>query len=132
MLTALDDELVPLGVTAAQFIIVLGVSHHEAHTPSELCRLLACDSGAMTRLLDRIEAKGIVRRVRNLEDRRTIRIELTDKGRALHPHIMHAVTRVHERLVQDFTDTDLEQLHDGLRRLAANAAGRQNLARIPD
>ena len=53
-----------------------------ATTVAELARECQLDTGAMTRLLDRLEAKGLCRRVRSLADRRVVNIELTDEGRA--------------------------------------------------
>jgi DNA-binding MarR family transcriptional regulator len=76
VLAAIESELAPLDVTAAQFIVVLSVAHGRANTPSEIARLVGCDSGAMTRLLDRIEGKGIIRRIRSgsTADRRSVHI----------------------------------------------------------
>jgi DNA-binding MarR family transcriptional regulator len=124
VLLAVEEELAPLGVSAAQFIVILGVAHAHARTPSELCRLLGCDSGAMTRLLDRIEAKGIVRRARDLVDRRIVNIELTDKGKVLHPMIMQSVARAHEKLLHRFTDAELKQFQAFLQQIAANTSAK--------
>ena len=54
----------------------------KATTVAELARECELDAGAMTRLLDRLEAKGLCRRVRSVTDRRVVNIELTDEGRA--------------------------------------------------
>ena len=118
ILIAMEQELAPLELTAAQFILVLGIANGRAGTPTEIAKLLASDSGATTRLLDRIERKGIIRRVRSTTDRRTINIELTAKGRALHPQIMVAMDKVHERLLAPFSEAELEQLDALLCKIA--------------
>jgi DNA-binding MarR family transcriptional regulator len=46
----------------------------------ELSRLLALSSGAMTNRLDRLEKAGLVRRVQDVKDRRSVLVELTDAG----------------------------------------------------
>src|SRR3954470_12130418 len=81
MKEAVDDELGPAGLTHAQWVPLLKLYHGEASTVAELGRTCQIDGGAMTRTLDRLEMKGLVRRVRSSEDRRVVRVELTDEGR---------------------------------------------------
>lgn len=124
MLNAIDDELAPLGVTATQYIVLMGVADNHAQTPTELCKLLGCDSGAMTRLLDRIERKGMVRRTRNHEDRRTVRIVLTSKGDEICPLLRQAAGRVHDKIVAEFSGDDMALFHHFLQRVAASAGAK--------
>lgn len=79
----LDRHLVDHGVTAAQFKVVLLISQERASSPADLVRLLSLDSGAMTRMLDRLEQKGLLIRERSHEDRRQLRLTLTEAGKAL-------------------------------------------------
>jgi DNA-binding MarR family transcriptional regulator len=116
LLAAIENELAPLDVTAAQFIVVLAVAHGRASTPSAFASLVGCDSGAMTRLLDRIEGKGILRRRRDIADRRIVQVELTKRGEALHPLIMASVARVHARMLQPFSAAERSQFASLLQR----------------
>lgn len=79
----LERHLVEHGITAAQFKVVLLISQKLANTPADLVRLLNLDSGAMTRMLDRLEQKELIIRERSSEDRRQVCLTLTDSGRAL-------------------------------------------------
>ena len=117
----IDAELAPLDVSAAQWIVVLLVGENAASSATGLCEALAYDPGAMTRLLDRLEAKGIVRRARSPEDRRTIQLELTDSGKALYPKIISAMVDVNNSLLQGFSQEEVSQLEGYLRRMLANA-----------
>lgn len=116
----LEVELAPLELTAAQFIVVIGAMRGRARTVNEFCAFAGVDAGAMSRLLDRLEAKGIVRRTRGDVDRRQVQVELTDKGRALSPQIMPALTRVYEQFLAGFSQEDAVQLQSLLQRLLAN------------
>ena len=49
-------------------------------TVAELARWQQMDAGAMTRLLDRLEKKGLCKRVRSTEDRRVVRVVITPQG----------------------------------------------------
>jgi DNA-binding MarR family transcriptional regulator len=117
----IDAELAPLEVSAAQWIVVLLVGESAACSATGLCEALAYDPGAMTRLLDRLEAKGIVRRARSPEDRRTIQLELTDSGKALYPKIISAMVDVNNSLLQGFSQEEVSQLEGYLRRMLANS-----------
>lgn len=79
----LDRHLQDFGVTAAQFKVLIIVSQYGVDTPAELCRFLSLDSGSMTRMLDRLEQKGLIARSRCPQDRRQVRLELTADGDVL-------------------------------------------------
>src|SRR2546430_3020137 len=88
MLTALDRELeadrrlAPLELSAAQFIIIANLAAAEGPmSASDLCKGISYDAGAMTRMLDRLESKGLIRRNRSAQDRRLTHLELTEEGR---------------------------------------------------
>lgn len=117
----LEEELAPLELTTAQFIVVIGAMRGRARTVNEFCTFAGVDAGAMSRLLDRLEAKGIVRRTRGDADRRQVQVELTEKGHALSPQIMPAVAGVYEQFLNGFSEDDAVQLQSLLQRLMANA-----------
>jgi DNA-binding MarR family transcriptional regulator len=116
-LADMENEMAPLNLTAAQFLVVVGIAHKRARTLTEFSAFLGYDSGAMKRLLDRIEEKGIIRRVRCSEDRRSQILELTDEGTALYPRVMQAARTVHARSLQGFSEEEALQLQGFLRRI---------------
>lgn len=122
ILARLETELAPLELTSAQFIVVIGAMRGRAHTVNEFCAFAGTDAGSMSRLLDRLEAKGIVRRTRAGLDRRQVQVVLTDKGHALSPLIMPAIARVNQQCLAGFSPDDAVQLQALLQRLLANAA----------
>src|SRR6476620_276056 len=77
---AADRRLEPKGITHAQWAALFMLQRCRASTVAELARETQSDPGAMTRLLDRLEAKGFCRRQRSTEDRRVVRIALTPEG----------------------------------------------------
>src|SRR5436305_13413809 len=60
---ALERELAPHDITAAQFVILMNLSSGEVDSASKLCKGVSYDPGAMTRMLDRLVRKGLIRRV---------------------------------------------------------------------
>jgi DNA-binding MarR family transcriptional regulator len=79
----LDKHLVPYGVTASQFKVLIIVATYGVETPADLCRKLSLDSGSMTRMLDRLEQKALIVRTRSDTDRRQVQLQLTAEGQAL-------------------------------------------------
>jgi DNA-binding MarR family transcriptional regulator len=86
-------------------------------TASELLKASLVTSGAITNRIDRMEAKGLVERVRDQDDRRSVRIRLTPHGREvvdslLELHFANAV-----RMLQPLDPAERELLANGLRTL---------------
>ena len=118
---AIDQELAPLGISHAQWIVVMLLGDGAAATAAELCKILIYNPGAMTRLLDRLARKGVLRRVRTRDDRRTVRLELTAEGRKLYPRILEALVQVFNRLLHGFSRSEVRRLQQLLKRMVANA-----------
>lgn len=117
---AIDRELAPLDVTAAQYIIMGHLAHNLADSASQLCKGISYDPGAMTRMIDRLEAKGFIRRVRSAEDRRAVNLELTVEGKAVFPKLRVSVVGVLNRFLRGFSKTEARQLEGFLQRILAN------------
>ncbi|MBX6750913.1 MAG: MarR family transcriptional regulator [Micromonosporaceae bacterium] len=117
--TLLDQEFAPLGVTAQQAGVLLHVSAGET-TPRRLAELLATDTAGMTRLLDRLERHGLVRREADPSDRRSIRVALTASGQALIPAIPPIFGTVADRVTAGISSADLRVMHDALLTMRAN------------
>lgn len=115
-----DRRLAGMDLTHAQWIPLFRLSRGECRTPSELTRELQVDPGAVSRSLDRLEAKGLVRRVRSTEDRRAVRLELTEEGQqaaALVPPVLADALNAH---LAGFTRAEWETLVGLLQRMVAN------------
>jgi DNA-binding MarR family transcriptional regulator len=75
--------LAPLKLTYPQYLAMLVLWQDDGLTVSQLGERLALDSGTLTPLLKRLEATGLVRRLRDAADERRVRLQLTPAGRAL-------------------------------------------------
>jgi len=130
MLAALDRELsadkrlAPLELSAAQFIVIANLAGaEEPKSASDLCKGISYDAGAMTRMLDRLEAKGLIRRNRSAHDRRLMHLELTEEGRAAYPRMREISLTVANRFLRGFTKAEARQLEGMLARMLENAHG---------
>jgi DNA-binding MarR family transcriptional regulator len=92
-------------------------------SPTALAGALLVTSGTMTNRLDRLEARGLVRRRPNPEDRRGLAIELTEKGRRLVDELVGAHVEHERELIAPLTARDREQLVRITRKLLAHLSG---------
>ena len=72
-----------IGLTYPQYLVMLVLWEGDGLTVSEIGDLLFLDSGTLTPLLKRLEATGLVARLRDTEDERRVRIKLTSAGTRL-------------------------------------------------
>ena len=117
----IERQLEASDLTNAQWLPLLRLHMCQGSTVAELARGCELDAGAMTRLLDRLEAKGLCRRVRSLEDRRVVNIELTGEGRAAAVGIPVVLSGVQNACLAGFSSEEFETLKSLLRRMLANA-----------
>jgi MarR family multiple antibiotic resistance transcriptional regulator len=120
LLTGLDGELEPFGLTGAQFAVLKNVADGTAATAADLCRTMHYDTGSMTRMLDRLEEKSVLRRERCTEDRRVVYLRITDTGNELLPQLRAAAVHVLSRHLAGFTPAEVENLKQYLVRMIEN------------
>jgi DNA-binding MarR family transcriptional regulator len=82
--------------------------------------MLGTDTAGMTKLLDRLEDKGLLQRRPHPDDRRAIIIELTDHGRALLPRLPPIFGQVTSQLLAGFSTNEVNQLTAMLQRMLDN------------
>jgi len=123
ILTGFDEELAArgMGITGAQWVILMRIARGCATTAAELCRFGHCDTGSMTRMLDRLEEKGLIRRVPSSKDRRITLLELTEAGLDLLPHLPPVAVQVLNAHLRGFSREELDQLKGFLNRIRTNS-----------
>jgi DNA-binding MarR family transcriptional regulator len=115
-----DEEVASLEVTAAQFVIIANVLKGHANSACELCKYMDYDRGAMSRMIDRLETKGLIRRVPLAHTRRTMALEITDAGKAAFPKMQACLTRVVNRLLKGVTKAQVREVERTLKRMLTN------------
>ncbi|WP_405532508.1 MarR family transcriptional regulator [Streptomyces avidinii] len=120
-------HMVPLGITPAQSRLLRLVSHYEgeqAPRMADLATRLEVVPRAVTTLVDGLEAAGCVRRAPDPANRRVIRIELTDTGRATLRRLRNARTDAAEEILAPLTPDQREVLGGLLNALSDAPAER--------
>ena len=86
-------------------------------SPGQLAQRDGLSSGAMTNRLDQLEKAGLVKRLPDLEDRRALHVELTDKGHKLWADSISAQANKEARLAASLDERELAQLNKLLRKV---------------
>jgi MarR family transcriptional regulator, multiple antibiotic resistance protein MarR len=119
---AKDPDLSALEISAAQYVVISVLAKSKCvDSVTQLCKDLSYDAGAMTRMIDRLEAKGLISRRRCPDDRRLVKLELTEAGLAALPKLRECSVRVLNQFLQGFTKTEARQLEGFLSRMLQNA-----------
>src|SRR5579864_621363 len=96
-----------LGITSRQGNILFMVASGKCTQAAELARECGIDASAVTRLIDRLEKRGLLTRVRSTEDRRVVRLAQTPEGHAIAALIPTVYTGVLDSLFADFTAEEI-------------------------
>jgi DNA-binding MarR family transcriptional regulator len=123
-----DRRLGEHGLTSAQWGPLFKIQMGHNPTVADLARELEMDAGAMTRLLDRLEKKGLCKRVRSTEDRRVVNIELTPEGAAAIAEVPAVLADVLNEHLAGFSKTEWQALRSYLQRMIANGEALKDAA----
>ena len=116
----MDAALKDLDITSQQMGILLSLRQGVATTPFELSKLLGIDTGLMTRMLDKLEAKGLLERSRDPQDRRVVNLTLTAEGQKVAGRIPEVAPHVLNARLRKFTKAEFAELDRLLRKFTGD------------
>lgn len=120
LIDQLESVVVTRDLTFTQWVVLMYLREGIALNASELCAKLRHDSGALTRIIDQLEARGFVQRQRSLEDRRAVSLRLTDQGQQLLTDLLPAVIDKLNFALRDFTTVEVGELVRLLNKLGGD------------
>jgi MarR family 2-MHQ and catechol resistance regulon transcriptional repressor len=121
VIARLEPRLAAAGLTITQFGVLEGILHKGPLTQRELGRKVLTSAGNMTDVIDKLQARGLVRRLRPDCDRRSVRVELTCQGRALIERLFPCHAADIAAAMAGLCPADLQALGELLRRLGLAA-----------
>jgi DNA-binding MarR family transcriptional regulator len=111
-----------LSVPDGDILFTLRRSGEPRLSPSQLSQWLFVTSGTMTGRLDRLEKRGLIRRVPNPHDRRGMDVELTSEGRRLADELVTQHIQNEERMMSGLTREERRTLERLMRKLLDHLA----------
>jgi len=122
LMRRVDQHMQPLELTGMQWEPVLMLWLKRADTVAGLARVSQMGFASMSRMLDRLEEKELLRRERSESDRRVVHLHLTAKGKKVANKIWPIVVEGMHVHLDGFKKEELAQLNDLLGRMMANGA----------
>ena len=122
----LDETLEEQGLTNGDWKVLISLRWSESsrRTAGDLARRAELTSGTMTARLDHLEAEGLVRRVRDPEDRRSVLVELTAKGKKKLAQAMGVQGEKEKLFAAALSTKEMEQLNALLRKVMISVESR--------
>ncbi len=126
-----EDYLRPYEISLAQWVVLSALWRRDGLSVSELSEYSGKKTAALSRLLDRLEDKELVRRAGVEDDKRSVKIHLTEKGRGL-SHLADMYKHVNGFLLADLSVAEQEQLFPMLERMLDSVEGRSKKTLISE
>lgn len=104
-----------LDITYPQYLVMMVLWEHQRLTVNQIGEKLFLDSGTITPMLKRLEAKSYIVRQRKIEDERVVEISLTDKGERLQDKACLIPEKMNDRL--NLSETDVQELKQAISKL---------------
>ena len=118
-----DRQLKEFGLTPCQFEVLMTLWEEENILLSELGRRVSRDGPTITGVIDRMERKMLVKRKRDSNDRRVIKVLLTAKSNGLKEQLSVTKKQILERITESLTSKEINQLEALLLKMINNVEG---------
>jgi len=113
------DILSDFDITTPQFLALVVLKDRPGITMGELCERLYLACSTATDLIDRMEKNGYLERNRDADDRRVIRLSITEKGQNIIDQVINARRRYVYSILKQLTQEEIDQLAQALEKLDA-------------
>ena len=107
-------------LSVEQWLILMLLKMQDGRTQHELCHAATKEKTTITRLIDALEKKGMILRVKGKNDRRNNLIYITDKGRKTEEILTPIAFAINEQAIKDFKKIEIVQFLDMLNRIENN------------
>ncbi len=115
-----DENIRSFGLTPPQFGVLECLGHLGSMTLGGLCKKQLVSGGNMTVVVDNLAKDGLVERVPSTEDRRSIQVRLTAKGKRLFDEIFVKHAKCISNLTSVLTDKEQDELACLLKKLGTS------------
>lgn len=112
-----EQRFAALSISFTQWLVLVHLAQEQHISATQLSTLLGHDMGALTRVVDALEHRGLVRRERSSRDRRAVEIAITPAGRRQAQEAKRLIVELLNRLVEPFTEPEIDTLIGLLQRL---------------
>ncbi|TZG25915.1 MarR family winged helix-turn-helix transcriptional regulator [Sphingomonas montanisoli] len=115
-------------INLSQWIAMFHIRYRMAITAAEISKCLGHNSGAVTRMLDQLDERGLILRTRDQADRRVVKLEMTEAGQTMLSRLTPVMMDLWNEHLSIFTRDEAETLITLLQRLLGTLADGEDKA----
>lgn len=112
-----SENLSHYGITPGQYGVLACLWKNETLTPKEIATILRVENSTISGVLDRMQKRGLIDRVLNPNNRRSISVKATKEGLALKEPVQQMIEELNEQVLRDFSSAEREELLTLLNRI---------------
>ena len=112
-----SENLSTFGITPGQYGVLACLWENETLSPKEIATLLRVENSTISGVLDRMQKRGLIDRVLNPNNRRSISVKATAAGMALKEPVQKKMEELNEAVLHNFSQQEREELFSFLRRI---------------
>ena len=112
-----NQQLREYEVTWPQWMVLNVLYHKMGQTPAKVAECIGIDRSAITRLVDRLESKGLVEREHDKSDRRSIRVHITSSGKQMMVRINDRAYQHQAHFLKDLHTSEQRALRSELQKM---------------
>ncbi|GGJ28162.1 MarR family winged helix-turn-helix transcriptional regulator [Paenibacillus hunanensis] len=113
-------KLSPYQITPEQWGIISVLDTERAVNQKQLAEAIDRDQTTVVRMIHSLERKEMIKKITNLEDKRSHHLYLSEKGSHIKKELLQTVQEAHDYVTRGFTAEEREQLQSFLNRLYDN------------
>jgi DNA-binding MarR family transcriptional regulator len=126
-----DNVFTRVGITTQQHSVLMAIRYMQTPvTPTDVANWLDRNPNGISMLIDRMEKDGLVKRIRDLRDRRSVRLEITEKGNEILNEATFVGWQLIEKILSSVQENELLLLTDLLEKIRSKAFENLNPDRI--
>lgn len=120
MADTFNDRLAPLGITRVQWIALYYLGKYQGINQKELAEKMNIKDSTVARLIDRMEKDGLVKRLKNPDDRRAIKLMLTEKGERQRERFLPEGEKMSNIFAEGLTEEEIETFIRVIKKMVKN------------
>lgn len=113
-----SESLSNFGITPGQYGVLACLWKNDTLTPKEIATILRVENSTISGVLDRMQKRGLIDRVLNPDNRRSIRVKATKEGLALKKPVQKKIEELNEQVLRNFTPKERTQIISYLNRIS--------------
>ncbi len=112
-----SEGLSKYGITPGQYGVLACLWKDETLSPKEIATILRVENSTISGVLDRMQKRGLIDRVLNPNNRRSITVKATKEGMALKEPVQKTIDELNDLVLRDFSPQEQEQFRSLIKRL---------------